>query len=233
VERAARFDLERAIEGWRAGFTQLSVSEQDELTAHLREEFARLEALGLARDEAWLLATRRLGSRTALEQEFEKLGGRSRVTTFLLGYLVVSLSLRAAGTIIDLAIAMSWGSGKWVSLAAGGTAVVIFGPLLVFGLRSLAQWAPQKLIRSPGWAFAAVTATYLGIGVILNLMSAWLVKPALMKETASMKPELIGQDIVFLRDAGSVAELALTGFVFAALYLSARSERVRASTPTK
>ena len=69
------YDLETRIEQWRADLTgseTISRADVAELEAHLRDELAQLTSAGLAEDEAFVIAVRRLGDRPALETEFAK-----------------------------------------------------------------------------------------------------------------------------------------------------------------
>jgi hypothetical protein len=67
--------LESQIEEWR-GFVARSNAVEghdvDELEAHLREQIADLDAAGLAADEAFLVAVKRMGSVDSLSREFAR-----------------------------------------------------------------------------------------------------------------------------------------------------------------
>src|SRR4051812_13580011 len=65
------FDLEKSIAAWRAEITAqdpLRDAGLDELATHLRETFSDLRARGLADDEAFHLACRRLGGADLVEE---------------------------------------------------------------------------------------------------------------------------------------------------------------------
>jgi hypothetical protein len=75
MEATTPFDLSHAVRQWREDLAQspaLQSENLDELEAHLRDSVARLEAGGLSEEEAFLIATRRIGKRPFLEQEFGK-----------------------------------------------------------------------------------------------------------------------------------------------------------------
>jgi hypothetical protein len=76
METPAPFDLNQAIASWREQLQQTSAVDGGslaELEAHLRESIANLEASSLSQEEAFLIASRRLGNSDALKTEFHKL----------------------------------------------------------------------------------------------------------------------------------------------------------------
>ena len=88
------FDLERAIHDWKHALEQAeSVSEGNihELEAHLREGIADFVEKGLSREEAFLVASARLGEHSALDREYGKVNGthiwRRRILWMLCGYV--------------------------------------------------------------------------------------------------------------------------------------------------
>ena len=75
MENQAPFDLNPALQQWRASLQNLgdfSADELEELEGHLRESMAALHARGLSDQEAFMIATRRLGSERQLSDEFAK-----------------------------------------------------------------------------------------------------------------------------------------------------------------
>ena len=67
--------LEEQIAEWRAYVTNArSVDGQDvdELEAHLRDQIDDLDAAGLAADEAFLVAVKRMGDLDALSREYAR-----------------------------------------------------------------------------------------------------------------------------------------------------------------
>ena len=68
-------ETENQIAGWRAAILRgraVDAADADELEGHLREQVADLEAAGLAGDEAFLIAVKRLGEVDALTAEFAR-----------------------------------------------------------------------------------------------------------------------------------------------------------------
>ena len=75
MENPATFDLSRRIEQWRenlAASPSFRGENLDELESHLRDSVATLQSRGLSADEAFLIATRRIGTDGALATEFSK-----------------------------------------------------------------------------------------------------------------------------------------------------------------
>ena len=75
MENSAPFDLDQALSQWRASLENLGgvqAEELEELEGHLRESISALHAKGLAVQEAFMIATRRLGSDRQLSAEFAK-----------------------------------------------------------------------------------------------------------------------------------------------------------------
>lgn len=74
-EAPAGDSLEKQIEAWRAhllGSQAITDADVAELEDHLREQIASLEAQGLAGDEAFLVAVKRMGAIDALTREFAR-----------------------------------------------------------------------------------------------------------------------------------------------------------------
>lgn len=75
METPTAFDLNQAVAVWRqslASRTGPATADITELEAHLREEYAVLAKTGLRPDEAFLIASRRLGPARDLAEEFVK-----------------------------------------------------------------------------------------------------------------------------------------------------------------
>ncbi len=75
METTTPFDLNRAISHWRDELAQSSAfraENLDELEAHLRDSVATLQGRELSPEEAFLIATKRVGSGALLGKEFGK-----------------------------------------------------------------------------------------------------------------------------------------------------------------
>lgn len=75
MEPSHPFCLNRAIERWRENLGQSSAFRSEdlaELETHLRDSIAELEGRGLSSEEAFMVASGRIGGAPALEVEFGK-----------------------------------------------------------------------------------------------------------------------------------------------------------------
>ncbi|MGO8927510.1 MAG: hypothetical protein ACLQU3_11540 [Limisphaerales bacterium] len=75
MENQAPFNLDQALRQWRASLHNLGAfgtDDLEELEGHLRESISVLHAKGLSVREAFMIATRRLGSARQLSDEFAK-----------------------------------------------------------------------------------------------------------------------------------------------------------------
>jgi hypothetical protein len=98
MENPARFDLNEAIRQWRTslqGSPPLSAQELHELESHLRDSTTALQAQGHPPEEAFRLASQRLGQPRELENEFGKLNPQrvwmDRALWMIAGLLLFSL----------------------------------------------------------------------------------------------------------------------------------------------
>lgn len=76
METPTPFSLETALQRWRTHISQvpdISHDRLEELESHLRDSIDRLRTAGLADDEAWIIAERRLGHSEAVGTEFTKM----------------------------------------------------------------------------------------------------------------------------------------------------------------
>lgn len=130
-----------------------SIQPQDaaELEQHLRDSTAALLASGLNEEEAFLIASRRMGEYHALGQEFCKINGSyvwtRRVFWMLAGYLIMHLS--------SLSIAGIVSCGQLVTAMVGGKTSVLAG--VSIGL-SVVCWI-GILLTFCYWAFAGLDAS--------------------------------------------------------------------------
>lgn len=95
------FELETAIEKWKEdliGDGTINMKETLELESHLRDSIVALQTQSLSEQESFLVATRRLGRPTELQQEFEKNNPARRWRHRLFWMLVGSLGLKAVGS---------------------------------------------------------------------------------------------------------------------------------------
>ena len=127
------FDLDQHIKEWRHQLLQresVALTEVDELEGHLRDTVEEL-SLTVQPDEAFLLATRRVGSPDAIALEFSKINGARtwtrRTQWMLAGYLVISLGLGLIGTVSHAAMmfAAYLGTPFWLAGAFSSLGIVV------------------------------------------------------------------------------------------------------------
>src|SRR6478752_1984063 len=106
MKEPSQFELESAVREWRNRLSQspqFRAENLNELEAHLRDSVAMLCSQRLTDEEAFLVATHRIGAGAALESEFAKVNARevwlNRVMWMLLGIPVWSLISGLAGAV--------------------------------------------------------------------------------------------------------------------------------------
>lgn len=190
------FDLEQHIEDWRGQLLQresVAPTEVEELESHLRETVDELAAV-IEPDEAFLLATRRVGSPDAIALEFSKINGARtwtrRTQWMLAGYLVLSLGLGFLGAISrgGMLLATGLGAPFWIAGAisclglVGGIFAMMYWAWSVTNGNSLgvqgfaSRIASYAKTRRRWWVVAAVLFLLIskaGIGFLSTMYSAW------------------------------------------------------------
>jgi hypothetical protein len=112
MEHPTEFDLNATIGRWRNQLAQspaLRAEDVAELESHVRDATATLANRGLSEEEAWLIATRRVGGGAALEAEFAKVNRPAiwldRLLWMLIGVqcwgVLVGLSRAAADAVVS------------------------------------------------------------------------------------------------------------------------------------
>jgi hypothetical protein len=92
---AMQFDLNAAIRGWQEQLKQSPQFRADnlaELESHLRDAVAQLQGAALTEEEAFIIATHRIGSVEQLEGEFEKVN-RNPMNKIIHGLVLVFFSI--------------------------------------------------------------------------------------------------------------------------------------------
>lgn len=115
MENQTPFDLDQALSQWRASlqnFGGMHPDELEELECHLRESTSALHAKGLPVHEAFMIATRRLGSERQLSDEFAKANPQRTwteramwmVTGVLAAYTLSAVTAPVANIVLNCAI---------------------------------------------------------------------------------------------------------------------------------
>jgi hypothetical protein len=112
------FDLNEQIIKWRSNLAQsqtLGSSDIDELESHLREEIEHLTGLKLSEEEAFLVATHRLGSTDSLAGEYAKINRssifRRRLSLMITGILTYLLATHFATAVSKDCVLLAANSG--------------------------------------------------------------------------------------------------------------------------
>lgn len=132
------FDLNEQMNKWRGNLAQsqtLGNSDIDELESHLREEIENLSDLNLSDEEAFLVATHRLGSTESLAEEYEKInrGVKFRhrlfwIATGVLGYFLATYLADA----FSIALSVSSGSMDYSTGIVFIVSKIMFWSIVVF-----------------------------------------------------------------------------------------------------
>lgn len=141
----ASFDLNRSIAAWRGRMQEASVSRVeilDELETHLRDSVSALQSKGLNSEEAFLVASRRLGDQEPLAKEltkvhpYEVLKGRiAWMLTGILLFFIVS-DLWHIGSSLWVIVGNQWGiQSNYLGWFAAVTNLFVFVGLTATGAR--------------------------------------------------------------------------------------------------
>ncbi len=126
MEDPTSFELNHAIRNWQDGLRRsphFRAEDLVELEAHVRDSTAAFRAKGLTDEEAFLLATRRVGTPSGLEPEFAKV---NRTEVWLNRLLWMSIGIQVWGWLGALsrigadAVILGGMSGLGVHLQGGG-----------------------------------------------------------------------------------------------------------------
>lgn len=124
MEDPTSFDLNQAIRGWRDDLRRSPHLRQEdllELESHVMDSMAAFRAKGLADDEAFVLATRRLGAPSGLAPEFAKI---NRTEVWLNRLLWMLIGVQVWGVLSGVARTVSnavFLGGLWGLGASGDT----------------------------------------------------------------------------------------------------------------
>lgn len=115
MENPTSFDLNTALRVWRESVSATSAlpwTDLDELEQHLRDSVANLQQRGLALEEAWWIARRRLGASADLAVEFGKVhpewGWKRPLIWMGAGWLAVTLASGLAKALASLGLMAVW-----------------------------------------------------------------------------------------------------------------------------
>lgn len=177
------FQLEQAIGNWRRAMQQggrTSAEDVAELESHLRDEIEQLAGRTLDEEEAFLVATHRLGTPPELSAEYSKVNAgiiwARRLFWMLAGYVMMSLALSlltatvqwvSAGALVTgLVDSASVRLALQFALLAAVAAPVVILFALPDGRRFLVSTADRMLVagqRHPAIPIILTLLLYLGV----------------------------------------------------------------------
>jgi len=227
----ASFDLNHAIQEWRARLGESPAFRREnleELETHLRDSIANLAQRGLAEDEAFIIATRRVGGEAVLGKEFAKINSRdlwlNRALWMLVGIQLVGF-LRVLGsgpTFFITAFVVkpvmlsgndpstSWFAVFLVALVQLLTTAVLF----TIGWRMLTRKGNSAYVwvRKNSWRMAAAISSWLLLMLLPHMINttelAWYSKFAPRYPTAFVNTLISGTNYAW--QVQSIAFVILT-----------------------
>jgi|GEM_PF-1658635 len=222
------FDLNLAIHQWRRRFTQATPvrgDSIDEMEAHLRDSVAALQRQSLTQEEAFLVASRRMGPSDTITAELAKVHPgdvrRNRAGWMLAGVFVFILITDFASLVSGMTVLLGnlWSIDGlrlgWLGVVASGlaltaAALAIFS--VVFGRKSSNTAVSDRWLAKP----AFLTTALLGTVIALKLAGGAI--PILLAR--QMSPTGLGGVYTVLGWGGLVAQvlfLAALALVFVRL----------------
>jgi hypothetical protein len=173
MENQTSFDLNAAIQRWRAGLAQspgFRGTDLDELESHVRDSVEALRVPSLSEEEAFLIAIRRTGPREQLAAEFAAINGSSvwldRIRWMTIGWIgapalfsLVGIASFAFRPISEFTTPPFSPPLSMIELYSGLAPFGILPLLLVIALRSnpLRNRLNAVLALTAGFAFLALT----------------------------------------------------------------------------
>lgn len=245
METTTSFDLNRAIQHWRENLGQSPAFRSEnlnELESHLRDSVATFETRGLSAEEAFLVATRRMGASSALEPEFGKVNGQAiwldRFFWMLIGYQVWAFISGALGLITRNALLFGLhGAGydfkaysfvvqvtlsALVNLAGFAGSLALCWWLFRRKGQRFGRWLGRRLHRRATWALTFGALYLLSLSITLI---RWGTQSLLV---TSVGKENIG-DFYYSQNFSSAITLLITPVVLVGLTLYLARKRLRLS----
>ena len=171
------FDLEEQLRLWKLSFTTtpaMHSADMEELEHHVRDSMSTLASLGLSPEEAFILATHRVGAPVRVAREFAKVNGSrlwyqqaAWMTAGALGYAICGLIISALASFSQVLALLAGGTGVAVGFAA--VAITCLGWAVVAALlyrRPSEDSRTARLTDISGGALASVVAVALVVGTL-------------------------------------------------------------------
>ena len=173
------FQLEHELQEWAKRFGRMEVmrsSDIEELEQHMRDSISELMTKGLIEEEAFLIATHRVGEPGRLGREFGKVNGGHvgdrRVFWMIAGYLffeVCRMTVTAVAGVSEICVALVGGDGTMMGYASVGISAFCWLGLVTWLYRSANQNDGQI-----GRVFGQPTEKVIGIGISIIVVATLL-----------------------------------------------------------
>lgn len=170
------FDLEENLRNWRANFHSSETmrgSDIDELEHHVRDSIASLQSKGLSEQEAFAIATHRIGGSELLVGEFAKVNGRHMwsqrafwMITGVLLFMVFQISIAALSSMGEAAAALWSGNGIVMAIVPIG--------ITAFCWFAIAIAVRKRCVSESGFDWRSVSAVRLTVGIVAAILLATL-----------------------------------------------------------
>ncbi len=243
METTTSFDLNHAIQSWRENLGQspaFSSENLDELELHLRDSTTTLQSRGLSVEEAFLVATKRIGRGASLEAEFGKVNGTAvwldRLFWMLICYQVWGFVSGVIGLITRNALSFGLiGAGydfkshghtipvtlfTLVHLAGFACSLALCWWLFCRKGQRLGRWLGGHLDSRATWALTFSALYLLSLSIFVG---SWGTTSLLI---TSVSHEKFGE-ISFSQSISSVITQSITTAIFIGLTLFLARKRLR------
>jgi hypothetical protein len=162
------FDLEESLRNWRENLRSAEAmqrSDVEELEHHVRDSIASLRSKGLSEQEAFAIATHRVGDSELIGLEFAKVNGRpiwtQRAFWMVAGILLFWVSQIVIATLSSMGeIAAALWSGNGIVMA-----VVPIG-ITVLSWAAMAIAVRKRFVNGSESAWRPLSATQLSVGIV-------------------------------------------------------------------
>jgi hypothetical protein len=237
METQTAFDLNLAIQTWRENLTNSLAFRREnlnELESHLRDSVATLQTRSLSAEEAFLIATRRIGQSRQLESEFGKLNRGTiwleRAMWMLIGLLVWPFFDRLMSGVAGSLFVLGWRSVRHSPSEVGDAWPVFFSVLIQLSAMVVAACLTWIVLRKAG-AFGQWIATKLprrssfvlccflvSLAVVLLYVAVEILPAVSFRSFVRSNPT---QAVAYVGNSSYfIAPLRISGFVILTLFVA-------------
>jgi hypothetical protein len=237
MDTQSSFDLNQAIQTWRENLANSPAFHREnlnELESHLRDSVATWQTRGLSAEEAFLIATRRIGQNHQLASEFGKLNRGTvwleRALWMLIGLTVWPFFDRLMSGVGGSLFVLGWRSVRHSPNEVGDAWPVFFSVLIQLSAMVIAVWLTWSVLRKAE-AFGRLIAAKLSqrssfvlycvivpIAVVLLYVAVEILPTASLNSLARANPR---QVVAYVSNSSYfVAPLRIIGFVILTLFVA-------------